>query len=241
MLVIAHRGASQSAPENTLPAIKKAMYDKTDGIEIDVQLTKDKEVVVFHDEWVNRTTNGKGFICDLTYEKLQRLDAGSWFHPKFQGTKIPLLREVLELIQGQPILLNIELKNNLIPYPGLEEKTIQLIKQYHLEEQVLISSFKKESLKRCQQLAPEIKRGLVCWHISEPQKVHTEWKSLELYSLHLPVALVNRKVKLWQALGYKVFPYVVESKDQLKLCVYYQVDGFFTNTPRSCKKMLQYL
>lgn len=240
MLVIAHRGSSQSAPENTIPAIEKAIHDGADGIEIDVQLTKDGRVVVIHDEWVNRTTNGRGFICDLTYADLQRLDAGSWFHPKFQGSKIPLLSEILDLIQQKPILLNIELKNNLIPYPTLEEKTIQLIKQYNLEEYVLISSFKKESIERCYQLAPEIKRGLLYLGPLDPFLELTEWESLGLYSVHPPIAFVDQRVKVCQELGYKVFPYVVEDKYQLKLCLNYKVDGFFTNAPKSYKKMLQY-
>src|SRR5690606_19539586 len=105
MLVIAHRGSSQIAPENTLPAIDRAIQDGADAIEIDVQLTKDGQVVVFHDEWVNRTTNGRGFICDLTYAELERLDAGSWFHPRFQGTKVPLLSEVLALVKQHQVLL----------------------------------------------------------------------------------------------------------------------------------------
>ncbi|WP_051541368.1 glycerophosphodiester phosphodiesterase family protein [Caldalkalibacillus mannanilyticus] len=146
MLVIAHRGSSQQAPENTLPAIQKAIQDQADAVEIDVQLTKDQEIVVIHDEWLNRTTNGSGLVSSHTFSRIRELDAGSWFSPNFSGVRIPHLEEVLLLLKPLSIELNIELKNGIIPYPGLEEKVIRLIQNYQMEKQVILSSFRQDSL-----------------------------------------------------------------------------------------------
>lgn len=238
MIVIAHRGSSQKAPENTMPAIKKAIRDGADAVEVDVQLTKDQQVVVFHDEWVNRTTNGKGFICDLTYAELEKLDTGSWFHPRFRGTKIPLLSDVLDIAKKNTMPLHVELKNNLISYPNLEQKAIQLIQERNMDEQVIISSFKRQSLEICQYFAPHIRRGFLCWSTLNPFFQWAEWASLELYSIHPPISLIDASIKQLQQMGYKIFPYVIEQQYQLQLCIHYKVDGMFTNSPKRVKELL---
>lgn len=239
MLVIAHRGSSQVTPENTLLAVKKAMRDGADAIEVDVQLTQDNKLIICHDEWLNRTTTGTGFIYDKTWAEIEKLDAGSWFHAKFKGTKIPLLEEVLEEVKGSSIQLNIELKNNLIPYPGMEAEVIQLIRKHAMEEQVLISSFRRNSLELCQHVAPEIRRGFLCWSTIEPLIQYEEWNYLGLYSVHPHIFLVNERIKALQEKGLKIYPYVVEKKQQLLTCQKHQVDGIFTNSPGRVKQILK--
>ena len=111
VLVVAHRGCSGRAPENTIAAFEMALEQGSDMIECDVRLTKDEEVVVFHDRALDRTTNGKGPVEQRTLEELKRLDAGSWFSSKFSGERIPTLSEVLHLLEGRAFL-NIELKTD---------------------------------------------------------------------------------------------------------------------------------
>jgi glycerophosphoryl diester phosphodiesterase len=108
-LVVAHRGASGTAPENTLTAIRLALEAGAEMIEIDVQITTDDQIAVFHDPTLERTTNGHGEISPFSYEELKKLDAGSWFADRFRGERIPLLDEVFQLIRGKACI-NVEIK-----------------------------------------------------------------------------------------------------------------------------------
>lgn len=154
--IFAHRGYSAKFPENTMIAFQAAEQAGADGIEIDVQLTKDGKVVVIHDEKVNRTTNGKGYVKDLNYHELKNLDAG--FQGKVKQIKqhIPTLREVFEWMKINNIICNVELKNNIFPYEGMEEKVVQLIREYKLENRIIISTFNHYSIVHFFRLASEI-------------------------------------------------------------------------------------
>src|SRR5699024_4421001 len=112
-----------------------------DGIETDVHLTKDKIPVLFHDEQVKRTTNGRGFIKDLTVKQLKTLDAGSWFSTRFSGTTITTLEEFLSWVKNKPLRINIELKNNKIDYQHLESKVYEMVEAFQLQERTLYSTF----------------------------------------------------------------------------------------------------
>lgn len=141
-LIIAHRGASALAPENTLAAFALALKQGADGIELDVMLTRDKELAVIHDASVDRTTNGNGLVAEMTLADLRKLDAGSKFSPDFAGEPIPTLRQVLELT-GSRILVNIELKNYAHPLDALTECVIRLVQELGLSQSVLLSSFNR--------------------------------------------------------------------------------------------------
>ena len=154
--IIAHRGSSGTHPENTMEAFDEAEKVGVDGIELDVQLSKDGFIVVIHDETVNRTTNGKGWIKDLTYCQLKKLDASNKFKKLFSVSRIPSLEEVCKWALKNQLIINVELKNGLINYSELEEKVIQLIRKYQLENRVILSSFNHYSLVKCSKLAPEI-------------------------------------------------------------------------------------
>ncbi|MGL4971324.1 MAG: glycerophosphodiester phosphodiesterase family protein, partial [Cetobacterium sp.] len=119
MYILAHRGASGTAPENTIAAFKKAIIDGCDGFEFDVQQTKDGKLVVFHDWTLERTSNGKGYVREHTLDELKELDAGSWFGEEFKGEKIPTLEETLDLIPDN-MLINIELKEEYSKERGSE-------------------------------------------------------------------------------------------------------------------------
>lgn len=126
MKIIAHRGSSGNAPENTAASMNMAVESGCDGIETDLQLTKDKKVVVFHDWNVNRTTDGTGNIKDLTFEELSKLDNGSWFDEKFKGERIIKLEELFDIVP-EDITLNLELKSIGDDFRGLEEEVIKIL------------------------------------------------------------------------------------------------------------------
>ncbi|RNF39850.1 glycerophosphodiester phosphodiesterase [Planococcus salinus] len=159
--LIAHRGWSGKAPENTLSAIKLALEEPNiDCIEIDVHLTRDGIPVVIHDYKVDRTTDGSGYVKDMTAADIKALDAGSWFKPAFTGEKVPLLEEVLALTGGRKKLL-IELKQAAGMYEGLEERVIELIRKFGVEAQCSLISFDHKSLLACMKFSPIVKRTLV--------------------------------------------------------------------------------
>ncbi len=146
--IIAHRGASRYAPENSFPAFKLAYEMKADGIETDVQLTKDNIPVLFHDESLKRIFGEKGWVNQYTLEQLKQLDMGKSFHPKFTGTSILSLEEFLAWIKDKPLMLHLELKNNKIEYKNLEEITYQLIEQYQMTDRTYFSTFSNKSITR---------------------------------------------------------------------------------------------
>lgn len=155
-LIFAHRGYSALNPENTMQAFIEAERAGADGIELDVQMTRDGVLVVIHDEKLDRTTDGTGYIKNLTYKEISKYNANYKFKKWFQKTTVPRLEEVFEWMRSNQIICNIELKNNVIPYPGMEEKVISLINQYQLNHRIIISSFNHYSLVYSYRLAPDI-------------------------------------------------------------------------------------
>ena len=154
-LVIAHRGASGYAPENSLSAFRLAMEMQADGIELDIQMTRDGHVVVLHDETIQRTSNGSGFVRDFTLEELKKLDFGSWFSKDFSDEPIPTLREVFQSLSSWKGLLNIEVKNSIICYPGILEKMMEVVSESYFQGNIVYSSFNHESMYQLKKLYPE--------------------------------------------------------------------------------------
>lgn len=158
---IAHRGWSSIAPENTISAFKRAMqYPGVEMIELDVQLTKDNQAVIIHDQKLNRTTNGQGYVGQYTVQELKRLDAGSWYSDEFIGEQIPTLEEVLELCKDK-IKLNIELKALPGQYVQLEETVASCLQNQKMEKNVFISSFDNHRISKIKEILPEVNVGLV--------------------------------------------------------------------------------
>src|SRR5574340_26448 len=144
-LIYAHRGSSIHAPENTLSAFGKALEQGADGIELDAKLSADGQVVVIHDQTVDRTTSGQGRVNQLSLEQLRRFDAGSWMGPTFAGERIPTLEEVFELVGGKLVIL-IELTNYLSPFDGLPQKALELVRKFKLQDSVIFISFLPSNL-----------------------------------------------------------------------------------------------
>jgi glycerophosphoryl diester phosphodiesterase len=168
MLISAHRGLSGLFPENTMLAFQKAAEAGCDEIELDVQLSRDGTVVIFHDETLDRVTGKSGWVKDVAFNELQILNVtpphedAKHEHSKnnaFGVNRIPSLDEYFSWVAGTNITTNIELKNSIYYYPGLEEKTVELIHKHKLSERVIFSTFNHLSLIKCKSLAPEIKCG----------------------------------------------------------------------------------
>jgi len=145
--VFAHRGGAKWAPENTIAAFRKCKEKNVYGIELDIQRCKTGELVVIHDEDLKRTTGGSGLIKDTTYADLSKLDAGSWFDAQYKDERVPLLADVLKLLDGK-VVLNIEIKNTPVAYPGIEDDLLKVLADYKYPQTIIISSFDHEVLKR---------------------------------------------------------------------------------------------
>lgn len=159
--IFAHRGFSGKYPENTMLAFEKAVAIGVDGIELDVHLTKDGEIVIIHDEDIKRTCDGEGLVKDMTLEELKKFDASAAFRGVYGFCGIPTLREYFELVKDTDIITNIELKTGVYEYEGIERKVTDLIKEFGLEDKIIFSSFNHFTVKRCEKIAPEIKRGFL--------------------------------------------------------------------------------
>lgn len=212
MKIWAHRGCSQMYPENTLTSFEKAMnIPNLAGIELDIQLTSDGELVVIHDERVDRTTDGFGFVRDYSLKELKALHI---FAGKMKTETIPTMREVLELLSPElkkDLRLNIELKTSVYNYPGIEEKIVKLVDKMGLQDSIVYSSFYPESLVKVHELEPTASIGVLDELLSnclyKAIGLESLWKDVESGSiaLHpagnrtdLPVEKIKgRTVRAW--------------------------------------------
>ncbi|MBR4953910.1 MAG: glycerophosphodiester phosphodiesterase [Oscillospiraceae bacterium] len=159
-LIYGHRGASGYAPENTLEAFRLSMDMGADGFELDVHMSADGELVVIHDESVDRTTNGTGLVKDLTLAQLKQLDASAGMD-EYKGAKIPTLSEVFDLVRDTHHIVNVEIKTDECFYPEIEEKCLALAKEKGVEDRIIYSSFNHFTLLRMRELKPDVKLGML--------------------------------------------------------------------------------
>jgi len=212
---VAHRGASGEAPENTIIAARIAMsYPFVQWMEIDVQLSKDGVPVVIHDDRVNRTTNGRGKVAELTAAELGRLDAGRWFGQSFAGERLPTLEQMLEATAGR-CRLNIELKSLNGNYPLLEQKVIELLYKRQLQYDTVITSFDPDSLYKVKQISPELVTGLII--DSAPRQLLAELNRLECGFLSIGYAQVTPvRLQEWRQAGLKVMAWTVNDVSAIR-------------------------
>ncbi|PWK11346.1 glycerophosphodiester phosphodiesterase [Tumebacillus permanentifrigoris] len=237
VLNLAHRGASGYAPENTMEAFQVADLMGADGFEFDVQITRDGVPVVIHDELLNRTTNGRGYVHEHTLAELRALDAGSWYDPSFAGERIPTLQEVIDAF-GNRMVLNIELKNSIFPMPGLEERTLELIRRYQIEERVIVSSFHHGSMQKFHQLAPDISTGLLydCVIVGAVEYA----KRLGARALHPFFATIKPQfLAEAHAAELAVNVWTVNEEEHMRLVANLGVDAIITNYPDRLKGILE--
>ena len=157
-LLVAHRGASEVAPEHTIAAYEAALQAGADALELDVHLSADDQLVVIHDDRLDRTTDGRGAVRDYTVQQLKRLDAGRWFSRAFRGQRIQTLSEVLERFRDRAAF-GVELKGGSDFYPGIEERLLTLLGIYEVVDRTLVASFDHHALRKCRDLDPEVRLG----------------------------------------------------------------------------------
>ena len=158
--VFGHRGAMGYAPENTMASFRKAVELGVDAIELDVHLTADDRVVVLHDPLLERTTNGRGHVRELTLEQVRALDAGAHFGPAFAGERVPTLDEVLRWARDRCVV-DVEIKGGPAPYPGLAERVVELLARYGMLERAIIISFDHPTVREVKSLAPDLATGVL--------------------------------------------------------------------------------
>lgn len=228
MLIIAHRGASGHEPENTLRAIRSALEMGVDAIEVDIHAIED-ELIVIHDRWLHRTTNGQGQISYHNLATIRQLDAGL-------GEQVPTLWEVMQVISGR-CDLNIELKSieDLVPLLRLLDLAVEQLNFKY--DQFLLSSFNHHLLYEVKQLQPRLQIGALT--ASYPLDYAAFAQKLQAFSIHICVDFISEAfVKDAKSRGLAVFVYTVDEEDDIKMMKDIGVDGIFTNYPTKAKARL---
>lgn len=229
--LIGHRGAKESAPENTLASIREAARQGAAWIELDAMLSRDGVPVIIHDDTLERTTSGSGPVPDLDLAELRRLDAGSWFDARFAGEPVPTLEDALELARSLGLGLNLEIK----PYPGQQEATARaslalLERLWPADRPLLVSSFEVPCLEVARDRAPGIPRGYLIWE--EP----ADWLAI---ADRVGAATLNvnhefqtpETVAAYKATGRPVLTYTVNEAERARTLFGWGVDALFTDAP----------
>lgn len=239
-LIVAHRGDSANAPENTLAAFRLALENGADGIELDVILSADQQLVVIHDDTLDRTSNGHGKVGDSPLAALRELDAGAWFGSEFEGETIPLLDEVFSELGGK-FLINVELKNYKTPKDQLTELVVAMVKRHGLRDSVLLSSFNGRNLARAKSLAPEIRTGLLTLPglLGLPLRgfFGRRYGADDLHPFHRDVSV--KMVQSRHQLGQKVNVWTVDVPDDLRRMQACGVDMIICNDPSHARQILE--
>lgn len=229
MKIWGHRGAYHYAPENTIYSFQKAIELGADGVEFDVQLTKDGEVVVIHDETIDRVSTGNGMVKDYTLQELRyfNFNKRGISEPKYMP--VPTLDDVLELIEPTSLTINIELKTGIVYYDGLERKTTDIVKRYGLSERVLYSSFNHFSVQKVKEFDQIAKTALLCG--GGIIVTGEQCEKIGAYALH-PNTMQMRYPGLIEDChkrGVKVNVWTVDSDEDFEFAKEHGVDGVFVN------------
>ncbi|MEE3488676.1 MAG: glycerophosphodiester phosphodiesterase [Bulleidia sp.] len=237
-VVWGHRGASGYAPENTLIAYQKAADMGADGIELDIQLSKDGEIVVCHDETIDRTSSGKGWVKDLTLEELRSYNYNKT-HPEYEHADIPTMREVFELVKPTNMVINIELKTGIVFYKDIEEKIVAMTKEYGMQDRVIYSSFNHYSARKIHEIDPSARVGFLYADgpIAMPEYAHRYGAD----AVHPAVYNLQYEDFMEQcnALGLEVNAWTANSDFEISFCIEKGVHGIITNYPDKALRLLK--
>ncbi|HIX15601.1 MAG TPA: glycerophosphodiester phosphodiesterase [Candidatus Hungatella pullicola] len=234
MKVLGHRGYSGEYPENTMLAFQKAFETGCDGVELDVQLSKDGIPVIMHDEAVDRTSDGKGLIKDYTYRELCRFNCSypDKFKDAFDFQKIPSLEEYLAWMKqvSHTFVTNIELKNSIYYYGGLEKKVIDMVRSFGLEDRIILSSFNNASIVNCKLMAPEIQTGFLIETCIGNPGVYVREQMVDFYHPNLKY-LTQEHVTSCMENGIGVNVWTVNEEEDLRKVEAWGVQAAITNFP----------
>ena len=234
--IIGHRGAAALCPENTLPSFQAAYYAGADMIELDVQQSIDGELIVFHDESLERLCGETAALASLTASELTGKAVGQWYG---QPVTIPSLAQVFTVLQ-RSVLYNIELKTNRVHYSGIEKRLVKLIGQYSLAEYVLVSSFNLDSLRLARQCDPHLLLGLLldsshAQQCGDADGIVARAREFSCFSVHPEFSILRQWPELGsicRAAGLRVFPWTVDNQSDWQFLIdEVHVDGIITNDP----------
>lgn len=231
MEVIAHRGFAGVAPENTLVAFQQALEIGVDMVELDVQLSQDGHPVVIHDETVNRTTNGTGWVNEMSLAELRGLQIAD--HRAIESVTIPTLHEVIACVKAFPsVRMNIELKTDLIDYPGIEALVNAIVRQTSMQDRVIFSSFNHHTLRRLKQISPDSK--IACLFdansMSEQPWQYAQQIGAEAIHVHL-LSVTTQLVDACHGHGMGLRVYTVNQTSDMQRLIELGIDGIFTDYP----------
>lgn len=240
---VSHRGASGYAPEHTITSYQMGEKMHGDYIEIDLQMTKDGQLIAMHDEKVDRTTDGTGPVKDYTLEQIKQLDAGSWFNekypeyaePEYEGLQVPTLEEVFQKF-GKNASYYIETKSPNI-YPGMEKELLRLVDKYDINKKtLLVQSFSADSLKIMNELDPSVKLIQLLSYKANPGAVITDAEIAEIKKYAIGVGpnhtyLNEEYIQKVVNSGLEIHPYTVNEKERMQQLIDWGVTGMFTNFP----------
>ena len=235
-LIVAHRGASGSAPENTLAAFSLAIEQGAQVIELDVHMTAESHPVIIHDPTVDRTTDSTGLVREKSLAELRRLDAGSWFDRRFAGERIPTLDEVVAWAKGR-VALAIEVKNNPFRYRGIEASVTGVLERHDAVDENLVFSFDHACVRRFRARQPLLLTG-VCY-AADPVDHNALATAANASALHPMIRFLRPDVvRDAHAASLLVFPWTVNSNEDIREMVSLGVDGIVTDFPERVKESL---
>ena len=224
--IIAHRGASAVAPESTSAALREAVRGGAHMVELDVQMTRDGRLVIFHDDRLERTTGGAGRVTSLRYPQLARLDAGAWFHPRFAGERVLLVSQAIRLIPP-PVRINLELKRTAARR-ALLKRFVRVVRRARVGARLLVSSFDPALLEPLRRSGLAL--ALLCRR--DPDRSLRRAIRLGCQAWHPQVAVVSpRRIRRAHAAGLAVNVWTVDDPAQARRLARWGVDGVFTNDP----------
>lgn len=241
ILNVSHRGASGYAPEHTLVSYDMGEKMHGDYIEIDLQMTKDGQLIAMHDEKVDRTTDGTGSVKDYTLDQIKQFDAGSWFNetylqyakPEYEGLKVPSLEEVFQKF-GKNASYYIETKSPDI-YPGMEKELLRLVDEYKInKDKLLVQSFSPDSLKIMHKLDPSVQLVQLISYRSYATVTDAEIAEVKKYAMGVGpnhTYLNEEYIQKIVGSGLEIHPYTVNDKERMKQLIDWGVTGMFTNFP----------
>lgn len=229
-LRVAHRGASGYAPENTLAAFRLALELGTDAVELDLRPTRDAQLVVLHDDTLERTTNGRGRLAERTLAEVKRLDAGSWFAPRFRDERVPHLAEVLELVRGHPVRLLLELKTRGSLGTQWIARAVEEVRRAGMSERVTFLSFDDGALEVVRGTDARVATG---WLVSRvPLRVVTRLRALGATALAPRwTSVTPRLVGRLHRAGYPVIVWTVDDPAAMRRLLGLEIDALATNFP----------
>lgn len=242
-LVLAHRGANKVAPQNTLPAFKQAIQFNADGIETDVHLCKDGEIVICHNYTVDATSNGKGSIDEMTFAQLRELDFGSYFSNDFKGTTLPTLAELLTLVKNMQ-LINVEIKspqkdNDLV------KRVVEEVYKFGIEKNSIISCFNPECIRQVKEIDKDIKTALLYEDDELGNEIMTFGVAKYCQQLNADAAhphrnlITHKEILELHNLGIAVNPWTVNTREDIIRLTNWGCDALITDIPDFCRQVLK--